>query len=187
MLHFTLPHIDMADPQVHKIVACAQESFRVHHTGFHWQAIYLENCAAFHDVHRESGFFRAALPTRLTLDGLPDPLRPVFMASHGVTRPADACLAPTLRNCFNAKRPVLFSPSKRLAGLCLTMPTPAAIPALGVSVRKAQSSWRGIYERVMSVGARLLCDDAGDDPPGWRGPARPEKRRRGAWPMCAST
>ena len=180
VLHFTLPHIDMADPQVHKIVACAQESFRVHHTGFHWQAIYLENCAAFHDVHRESGFFPRRFANEAELDGLPDPQRPVFM---GLTRDEARRRLPgtTLRNCFECEPPRFrFSAQQRkLLWLALFDDADAAaMPALGVSVHGLKKLWRGIYERVETVEPGFFGDDAGDDLSDGEARRGPEKRRQ---------
>ena len=64
VLHFTPRRIDMADPQVHKIVLPARRSFRVHHTGFHWQAITWKTVRRSTTCYPRAASFRAALPTR---------------------------------------------------------------------------------------------------------------------------
>lgn len=176
VMHFTLPRIDLADPQVHKIVACAQESFRVHHTGFHWQSIYLENSAAFMEVHRESGFALRRFADEAALAGLPEPQRPVFM---GLTRDEAHRRLPgtTLRNCFESEPPRFrFSAQQRkLLWLALFVDADAALmPELGVSVHGLKKLWRGIYERVEQVEPGFFGDGAGDD----EGKRGPEKRRQ---------
>ncbi len=176
VLHFTLPRIDLADPQVHKIVACAQESFRLHHTGFHWQAIYLENSASFHEVHRESGFVSRRFADEATLAGLPEPDRPVFM---GLTRDEARQRLPgtTLRNCFESEPPRFrFSAQqRRLLWLALFDDSDTALmPELGVSVHGLKKLWRGIYERVELVEPGFFGNDVGDD----EGKRGPEKRRQ---------
>lgn len=180
VLHFTLPRIDLADPQVHKIVACAQESFRLHHTGFHWQAIFLENSAAFHEVHRESGFSPRRFAGEQALQTLPETERPVFM---GLTRDEARLRLPgtTLRNCFESEPPRFrFSAQQRkLLWLALFDDADAAlVPALGVSVHGLKKLWRGIYERVEIVVPGFFGDDA--DGATGDGDARrgPEKRRQ---------
>lgn len=176
VLHFTLPRIDLADPQVHKIVACAQESFRMHHTGFHWQAIYLENSAAFMEVHRESGFVPRRYSDETGLTALPDRERPVFM---GLTRVEARQRLPgtTLRNCFESEPPRFrFSAQqRRLLWLALFDDADAALmPELGVSVHGLKKLWRGIYERVDLVEPGFFGDDGVDD----EGKRGPEKRRQ---------
>lgn len=180
VMHFTLPQIDITDPQVHKIVACAQESFRVHHTGFHWQAIYLENCAAMHDVHRESGFMPRRFADEDALQGLPDLERPVFM---GLTRDEAMRRLPgtTLRNCFECEPPRFrFSAQQRkLLWLALFDDADAAaLPELGVSVHGLKKLWRGIYERVESVEPGFFGDEPGDDLGDGEARRGPEKRRQ---------
>ena len=176
VLHFTLPRIDLTDPQVYKIVACAQESFRVHHTGFHWQAIYLENNAAFHDVHRESGFVPRRFADEGDLASLPALDCPVFM---GLTRDEARQRLPgtTLRNCFEVEPPRFrFSAQqRRLLWLALFDDADAAVmPELGVSVHGLKKLWRGIYERVATVEPGFFGDDVADD----EGKRGPEKRRQ---------
>ena len=176
VLHFTLPRIDLSDPQVHKIVACAQESFRAHHTGFHWQAIYLENSAAFHDVHRESGFVPRRFANEADLAGLPELQRPVFM---GLTRDEARQRLPgtTLRNCFEYEPPRFrFSAQQRkLMWLALFDDADTALmPERGVSVHGLKKLWRGIYERVDLVEPGFFGDDVADD----EGKRGPEKRRQ---------
>lgn len=177
VLHFTLPRIDLADPQVHKIVACAQESFRMHHTGFHWQAIYLENSAAFMAVHRESGFSPRCFADEAALAALPEAERPVFM---GLTRDEARLRLPgtTLRNCFESEPPRFrFSAQqRRLLWLALFDDADAALmPELAVSVHGLKKLWRGIYERVDLVEPGFFGDEGGGDDDGKRGP---EKRRQ---------
>jgi hypothetical protein len=176
VLHFTLPRIDFADPQVHKIVACAQESFRLHHTGFHWQAIYLENSASFHDVHRESGFVSRRFADEAQLTSLPEPDRPVFM---GLTRDEARQRLPgtTVRNCFESEPPRFrFSAQqRRLLWLALFDDADTALmPELGVSVHGLKKLWRGIYERVELVEPGFFGTDGGED----EGKRGPEKRRQ---------
>jgi len=178
VLHFTLPRIDLADPRVHKIVACAQESFRFHHTGWHWHAIFLESSSAFHEVHRESGFAVRRFADEDTLAGLADPLRPVFM---GLTRDEARQRLPgtTLRNAFEHEPPRFrFSaPQRRLLWLALFDEADQALmPQLGVSVHGLKKLWRGIYERVEDVAPGFFGDaGGGGDDEGKRGP---EKRRQ---------
>jgi hypothetical protein len=176
VLHFTLPRIDLADPQVHKIVACAQESFRMHHTGFNWRAIYLENSASFMDVHRESGFLPRRFADERELSGLPESERPVFM---GLTREEARLRLPgtTLRNCFESEPPRFrFSAlQRRLLWLALFDDADTALmPELGISVHGLKKLWRGIYERVDLVEPGFFGDDGGDD----EGKRGPEKRRQ---------
>jgi hypothetical protein len=176
VLHFTLPPIDLADPQLHKIVACAQESFRMHHTGIHWRAIYLENSASFVDVHRESGFLPRRYADERKVLGLPEEERPVFM---GLTRDEARLRLPgtTLRNCFESEPPRFrFSAmQRRLLWLALFDDADAALmPELGVSVHGLKKLWRGIYERVDLVEPGFFGDDGGDD----EGKRGPEKRRQ---------
>lgn len=176
VLHFTLPRIDLADPQVHKIVACAQESFRMHHTGFHWQAIYLENNASLAEVHRESGFAPRRFADEHVVSGLPEAERPVFM---GLTRDEARLRLPgtTLRNCFESDPPRFrFSAQqRRLLWLALFDDADAALmPELGVSVHGLKKLWRGIYERVDLVEPGFFGDDGSDD----EGKRGPEKRRQ---------
>jgi hypothetical protein len=176
VMHFTLPRIDLADPQVHKIVACAQESFRMHHTGFHWQAIYLENSASFMEVHRESGFLPRRFADEAEVSGLPEAVRPVFM---GLTRDEAQMRLPgtTLRNCFECDPPRFrFSAQqRRLLWLALFDDADVALmPALGVSVHGLKKLWRGIYERVDLVEPGFFGDDGADD----EGKRGPEKRRQ---------
>lgn len=180
VMHFTLPQIDITDPQVHKIVACAQESFRVHHTGFHWQAIYLENSASMHDVHRESGFVPRRFADEASLQGLPDSHRPVFM---GLTRDEASRRLPgtTLRNCFESEPPRFrFSAQqRRLLWLALFDDADAAVmPELNVSVHGLKKLWRGIYERVETVEPGFFGDDPGDDAGDGEARRGPEKRRQ---------
>jgi len=176
VLHFTLPRIDLADPQVHKVVACAQESFRMHHTGFHWQAIYLENSASFMAVHRESGFAPRRFADEHEVSPLPEAERPVFM---GLTRDEARQRLPgtTLRNCFESDPPRFrFSTQqRRLLWLALFDDADVALmPELGVSVHGLKKLWRGIYERVDLVEPGFFGDDGGDD----EGKRGPEKRRQ---------
>jgi hypothetical protein len=177
VLHFTMPSLDLADPQVHKVVACAQESFRVHHLGWNWQALYLENSQAMSEVHRESGYDLLAFADEDALAPLPAPLRPAFM---GLTREQARMRLPgtTIRNCFESEPPRFrFSAQqRRLLWLSLFDDADTALmPALGVSVHGLKKLWKGVYERIEDVAPDFFGGDVGGDDDGKRGP---EKRRQ---------
>jgi len=177
VLHFTLPHIDVADPQVHKIVACAQESFRCHHSGWQWHGVFLESSVAFHEVHRASGFERRPFADEGGAVDTADPRYPVFM---GLTREEARQQLPgtTLRNAFEHEPPRFrFSaPQRRLLWLALFDEADQALmPELGVSVHGLKKLWRGIYDRIEDVAPGFFGDAGGGDDEGKRGP---EKRRQ---------
>jgi hypothetical protein len=179
VLHFTMPHVDLADPQVHKVVACAQESFRIFHFGYNWRAMHVENSADMQEVHLRSGYAPRRFADEASLQHLPAAMRPSYV---GLTRDEARLQLPgtTVRNCFESEPPRFrFSASqRRLLWFALFDESDDALMAqLEVSGHGLKKLWRGIYERIEDVEPEFFGEtrSGGADDDGKRGP---EKRRQ---------
>jgi hypothetical protein len=176
ILHFVLRDFDLADPYALKIIAIANDSFRVFHDGFQWRAMYYENLASAAPVALQSGFQAARFADEVELATRPPDKRPALFL---LTREQALTQVPgtTARNCFEWQAPRFrFNASQRklLYNALFDEHDEALMALLDVSVHGLKKLWRGIYERIEAVEPDFFGEPAGADD-GKRGP---EKRRQ---------
>jgi len=176
VLHFSMRSSDLGDPYVHKVVAVANDTFRVFHDGYQLRALYYENSAAAELVALSSGFDVRPVVDAEQLQGLAPEARP---ALYALTREDARRRVPgaPARNSFEHQPPRFrFNASQRrlLWNALFEDRDDALLPLLGVSTHGLKKLWRGIYERIEDVSPDFFGDTAAEDD-GKRGP---EKRRQ---------
>lgn len=179
ILHYSMRHSDLTHPYVHQVLALANDTFRVFHSGYHIRALHYENDAPAESFALQSGFVRRSLLDEADLASLPPQQRPML---YGLTRDEAVRRLPgtPARNCFEHARPRFrFSANqRRLLWLSLfDEPDDRLMAALDVSAHGLKKLWRNIYERIEDVEPDFFGDARGGaaDDEGKRGP---EKRRQ---------
>ncbi len=176
VLHYSMRRTDLNDPYVHKVVASANDTFRVFHDGYQLRALYYENSAAAEPIALSSGFDLRPLADAEQLREIDPTLRP---ALYALTREDARRRLPgtPARNCFEHQPPRFrFSATQRrlLWYALFDDIDEALLPVLEVSTHGLKKLWRGIYERIGDVEPESFGDTANDED-GKRGP---EKRRQ---------
>ena len=176
VLHYSMRHAELDDPYVHKVVAIANDTFRVFHDGYQLRALFYENSAAAEPVALSSGFDVRPLADAAQLQHLPLSERP---ALYALTREDARRRLPgtPARNCFEHQAPRFrFSASQRrlLWHALFEDRDDALLPLLDVSTHGLKKLWRGIYDRIQDVSPEFFGELAPEDD-GKRGP---EKRRQ---------
>ncbi|MEO8058239.1 MAG: hypothetical protein ABI671_07915 [Burkholderiales bacterium] len=153
VLHYSMRHTDLNDPYLHKVVASANDTFRVFHDGYQLRALYYENSVAAEPIALSSGFDLRPLADADQLRGLVPALQP---ALYALTR-EDArkrLPGPPARNSFEHQPPRFrFSATQRklLWHALFDDSDEALLPVLEVSTHGLKKLWRGIYERIGDV------------------------------------
>ena len=178
ILHFSLrDHApDVIDPNFHRLMVMANDTFRTFHDGYNLQAIYYEAGGVNDLVAAAAGFERLEYSDDAVLTSLPIERR---LAFYGLTRARAATMLPgtSARNAFEHQPPLFnFSASqRRLLWLALFDDSDEALmEPLDVSVHGLKKLWRGIYDRIQDRMPEFFGTDAEGDE-GRRGP---EKRRQ---------
>lgn len=176
ILHFSMREHDLSDPYVHKLVAVANDSFRVYHSGYNLRALYFENSAAAAPLALSSGFAERRLADHDALQALDPQRRP---ALYALTREEarQQLPGPPARNCFEHQPPrFLFNASQRrlLWQAIFDDSDELLMATLEVSTHGLKKLWRGVYDRIEDVEPEFFGEAVAEDD-GKRGP---EKRRQ---------
>ena len=175
-LHFSMREHDLSDPYVHRRVAVANDSFRVHHSGYNLRALYFENSAAAAPLALSSGFVERRLAGHDALQA-PDPQRRPALFALTREEARQRLPGPPARKCFEHQPPRFFfnaSQRRLLWQETFDDSDELLMATLEIPSQGLKKLWRGIYDRIEDVAPEFFSDAVAEDD-GKRGP---EKRRQ---------